>query len=548
MDPLQRMEKALGAAADAGDVDAARQIAADMRAMLKSVNPNVDAPVDHAAEGARQVAKETGVGEAMLVGAGRGADKLLAGIEQAAQAARTVKVPGYPDLPTKAQGEQRLGEIKAEQDKMDSSYAPLARERPIATTFGETAPYAAVPGGVAASSATVAALEGAKYGTPQERLGRAVVGGGSTAAGGMLARGIGNFLAPVTKKAAGQANQEALAAAERLGVQPTLGEATGFPLLRRLEDYAARVPGGAGVMADFAAKNQTAINRAAASAVGEVADEMTPSVFAAASKRLGKVFEDIKALGGRPIQIGANVSAAADDILRQQAKMLPGQQDEILIKLANHAKALAANKAMMDGEAYQLARSGLSDAAFEATGSNKAMYGRLLSALDDSADASLRAGGQEALADALKTARPQYANLKMLEKGATAEAGNVSPARVASTMRTQNPGAFRRGDFIGTPMRDIATVGEGMKPLRAGSATMEREALSNPLSIATNALWSYPIAKMATSPVVSMYPRALGAAGLSQESLRYLTPAGRTAVAAALQESGVLPLLPASHQ
>src|SRR5690606_38604069 len=141
---------------------------------------------------------------------------------------------------------------------------------------------------------------------------------------------------------------------------------------------------------------------------------------------------------------------------------------------AQQAKTLAANKARIDGEAYQLIRSGLSEASFDASGTNRVLYGKLLEALDDSADASLRASGHAALADSLKTVRPQYGNLKVLEKGAVAEAGNVSPARVASTLRSKNPAAFREGRLEGNQLFDIARMGEAFKPLRAGSPTYER--------------------------------------------------------------------------
>lgn len=542
-DALSRMERALQAAEQAGDVQAATALARDMRLMLKDVNPTVD-QTDHAAEGAKMAAKETGAVEAALIGAGRGADKLVAGVKQGFLA-----LPQYPLLEQSAAAKRAA--LAAEQKQGDEAFAPLQRERPISTAGGEAAPYAAIPAsaGVLPAAGAVGALEAAKYGTPGERAARGVIGAGSTAVGGILGNAAGKFIAPVTEKAAGPARQGALEAAERLGMNPTLGEATGSTFVRRIEDLVSRLPGGGSVMAEHQAGNATALNRAAARAIGENADELTPQVFAAASQRIGKVFDDIRALPGKQIQLGPDVVTAADEVLRQQAKMLPHQQDANLIKIAQDAKTLAMNKGRIDGETYQLQRSGLSDAAFDATvGTNKQLYGRLLEALDNSADASLRAAGNDALADALQVARPQYANLKILEKGATAEAGDVSAAKVASTLRTNNPGAFRRGKFIGSEMGDIATVGEGLKPLVAGSQTFERGALSNPLLAGFHWLWSTPTAKAFTSPAATLYPRTLGKTEAARTAAEIANPATRAAVAAALAQSGLLPLAPVPAQ
>lgn len=525
---LPELERAFMNAHQAGDTQAASVLAEAIRQRRNATQPTQTVPLTEGMvreQAAMKTAEEVGPAEAALIAAGRGVAKVGAGLEQ--------MVTNTPEA------------LKRGQQESDQAFAALQAAHPVATTAGEVAPYVAVPAsmGVLPAALTVGGIEAAKYGTPGERLGRGAMGAVTTGAGGLLSRAGANLIAPVTQKAAGQANQEALAAASRLGVKPTLSQVTGRPLLARMEDYAARAPGGAGVMTDFAARNAAAVNRAAASAIGENADELTAGVFAQAAKRMGQVFESIKNLPGKPIKITQNVATAADDILRQQGKMIPAQQDAALVQLANQAKVLAANKGRIDGETYQLIRSGLSESSFDASGTNKVLYGKLLKALDDAADTSLRASGNAALADSLKAVRPQYANLMMLEKGAVAEAGNVSAPRLASVMRTQNPGAFRRGQMVG-PMADIARVGEGLKPLRAGSPTFEREAISNPISLGLNALWSYPLARIATSPVARFYPQAFGGTSAARGLAQIADPTGRTAIAAAMQGSGMLPFIP----
>jgi len=492
-------------------------------------------PVDPALkrEAADIAAKGETIGNTLMIGAGRKFDKFAMGLKEAALTAGEKILPADMGGDAARKAREALAASEAEKD---TAYAGLQRERPFATGAGEALPFMAIPAsaGVLPAAAAVGGIEAASQGTAKERATRGILGAGATAAGGFLGNRIANIISPVTSKAAAPAHQQALAAGERIGRQPSLSEATGSAFFRRMEDYAARAPGGSGVMQEFAQGNQTAVNRAAARSIGETADEMTPQVFADAAHRMGQVFDGIRNLGGRPIQIGPGVVNAANDILRMQGKMLPTQQDPALVSLAQRAITLGANKGRIDGEAYQLIRSGLSEAAYDANGTNRVLYGRLLEALDNSADASLRAGGQATLADALRTVRPQYGNLKTLEKGATAEAGNVSAAKVASTMRTNNPSAFRRGTTQG-PLDDVARVGEGLKPLTAGSPTAERQMVSDPLSTAWHSFFSYPIAKATTSPAVTWYPRGPGNTAAARGAAQIAQPSSRAAIAAAMQ-------------
>jgi hypothetical protein len=497
---FERFEKALQGAAAAGDVEAAKALASEMRRMMQSQNLELGATPDPVQEGLRKAAAETGRGEAMLSAAGRGTDKLIAGVQQA-----YLGLPSYPMTEPLTRRSQEA--LKQQQEQRDLYWSPYQKKYPFATGVGEGAPsmVAATIPSTLGSALLMGGIEAAKYGTPQEREKRGLTTFGTSLAGGILGNAAARAVNPIDETLTAT-QRGALSAMENVGVSPRLSQVTNSPFWARVEDWAARTPGGAGVMQRFDRANRMAQNRAAAGGMGEVANELTPEVFAAANKRIGQVFDDIRALPGRPIQVNQNVSTVADDILRQQRKMLPTQQDTQLIDLANQARALAANRGRIDGETYQLVRSGLSSSSFDATGANKVMYGRLLEALDDSADASLRASGNTALANSLKTARPEWANLKTLETGAVSEGGNVSPARLASVMRSQNPAAFREGRMAGNPLYDVAQIGESMKPLQAGSPTYERTLMSNPLSTTLGAITSYPAAQLTTHPAALAYP------------------------------------------
>lgn len=453
-----------------------------------------------------------GSGQAFLIGAGRSTDKLIQGVKQL------------------------FGKSDAQREKSnDEVYSRLQQEYPIATGLGEALPSVAVPSsiGVLPAAAAIGSMDALKYGTAQERAARGAVGAGSAAAAGLVAKGISKAISPVADDALSQSQRTAMAGIQEAGVKPRLSQVTGSPLAARLEDYASRVPGGAGVMQDFAQANQKAINTSAASSIGQSANELTPQVFADANKALGSVFNEIRTLPGKPIKLDQGVEIAADRVLATQAKLPPEMRDSLLSSLANRAKSMAQMKGKIDGEAYQLIRSNLSDSAVGAfTGGNSTAgkaYQGMLAALDDAAQNSLSSIGKTDLAKSLKEVRPMYANFKMLEKGAVAEAGNVSPARLASAMRTNNPAAFREGRNAGE-LTKIARYGEAFKGLQQGSQTMEREAVSNPLSIASNALWSYPLARFTTSPLITGYVQNVGdtaaARGLSQVAM----PAARGAL------------------
>lgn len=454
-------------------------------------------------EGSAMAAEGMGIPETLAVGAGRGFDKLAMGLKQAV----LTGAKNYGPESMRPGIEKELADTAATEAEKDQAYAGLREKRPVSTGAGEAVPSIMATGGagMVPAALTTAGMEALKYGTPEERMKNALVGGASSAVGTAASNAIGRTIAPVAKSAFNSTKSEALRIATALGIKPRLSEVTNSPFIARMEDLAAQTPGGQGVMQDFAQANQKAVNRTAATAIGETADELSPQVLSAASGRLGKVFEDIKSLPGKTIAITKPVGDAADEIIRIQGKMIPAEQDAALLSLAKNAKALAENGGKIDGETYQLIRSGLSSQSFDANGTNKALYGKLLEAVDNAAEQSLNSTGNKELAQALRSARPQYGNLMTLEKGLVAEGGNVSPARLASALRAKNPKAFREG--AEGPLYDIGRVGESMKPLKEGSQTYGREAASDVLSSIIKAPLAYGVAKATTSPVMTAIPR-----------------------------------------
>lgn len=501
-------------------------------------------PVSAAAS--QMAAEGMGPLDTAAVAVGRGFDKAATGLnELALRVMRRFAPASFANA-----ADQEIKSLQAGEAVKDSAYAGLQKARPIITGLSEQAvPMVASSGmGIVPAALTFAGNEFLKPGEMGDRLTRAGTEGVGSLIGGYVGQKIGSLVAPVAEKSVSAAQKEALKIADTIGYKPRLSEVTGSPYMARLEDFAARTPGGAGVMQDFAQANQQALNRRAAQGIGETADQLSPQVFAGAADRLGRVFEAIKSLPGKTIAISPNVGSVADDVLRVQGKMIGADKDAALTTLAQQAKLLAANNGKIDGEAYQLLRSGLSQASFDANGTNKALYGKLLKALDDSAEQSLKAQGQGALADALRKARPEYANLKVLEKGATAQGGDVSAARVASTLRTQNPAAFREGRMAGNPLYDVATIGERLRPLSAGSPTYERGLVSNPLATAMTAPLAYGAAKLTTGAIPRGYAGLLATnptAGLLAQPIGQLASPVSQGLGGLLARRLLLPAVPA---
>lgn len=496
-------------------------------------------------EASAMAAEGMGPLDSLAVAAGRGFDKAAMGLKEAAlKGVRGVAPASFANA-----ADQELKALAEQEAEKDSAYAGLNKARPFITGIGEGAtPLMASGGmGIVPAAATFAGFGAMKPGTIQERAQRGGTEGLGALAGGYVGQKLAGAIAPVASKFMSGAQREALKVAEKVGYKPRLSEITGSPYMARLEDFAARTPGGAGVMADFAQANQTAVNRHAASSIGEKADELTADVFANASSRIGAVFEQMKSLPGKPIAIGPKVGNAADDVLRVQGKVIAADRDASLIKLAQQAKMLASNNGKIDGESYQLIRSGLSNQSFEATRTNKTLYGKLLKALDDSAEDSLRATGNTALADAFRKARPQYGNLKVLEKGAVAKGGDVGPAAVASALRNSSPAAFREGRMAGNPLYDIGVIGERLRPLQQGSQTYERMTTSSLLDTALKAGPAYAAAKLTTGAIPRGYAGLLASsptAGLLSQPVAGIADPSSRALGAFLAQRLLIPSVP----
>ena len=488
---------------------------ADIIAFAQSNYKPKEAPVN---TGLQDAAKETGVGQSMAIGAGRSADKMVQGIRQAWN--ELVSQYG-PDGAAQEARRTLAGLATQEQDK-NRAYAPLSEEHPFATGIGETAPLLGIPGGanIPVQMGIAAAMGASKYGSPTDRVKEGVLDAAGTGIGSVVGKVLGKAIAPVNSNVINETRTGAMDAMVEHGYKPRLSQVTGSPNIEAVERWASNSPGGRGVLRGHEAANEIIFNKVAAKSIGQDATELSDKVLGAAKTELGKVFQDIKSLPGKPIEIDANVANAANEILREQNKLLPAQRNSELVKLATSAERMSALKTKIDGEAYQLQRSALSDAVDSSDGMVRNQYRKLLTALDDAAEQSLQNTGNTKLAASLREVRPKYANLKTLEKGSIVKGGDVSPQKLASKP-TRNE------------LTDVANFGDAFSALPKPFPTQSAlEAVTN--AILTPA--SYMGALATTNPLLTAYARHIGGTTGARAVAEDVNRVSRSVVDAAVQK------------
>lgn len=440
---------------------------------------------------AESAADEVGMGEAALIAAGRGTDKIVQGVRQAYNWA--------------VGDEATLAKMKADEADKDRLFAPLAEKYPVVTKVGELAPAITtgmLTGGTSllGGAAAAAAPSLISYGTAEERLKRGAVDAVGGAAGVALGRGVARLLKP--SGVGTQAVSDTVTdAASRLGYKPTPAQITQNPAMAGFENYLARSPGSSGRMQAITEANQAALNRAAARAMGETADTLDEGVFAAAQNRIGGEFSRLGQVTKPDLQQGflnALVKVDADNAAR--GSFANSKVDSLIDKGLDLA---AQNK--LSGTAYKEVRTELSNQAQAAFKSGDATVGQaykqIVAALDDAAKGSLSKADQKAW----DAARQQWAAFKTLTKGNVAEAGNVSAARVASAVRARGP-QLRTGAASGE-LADIARIGEAFKsvPNPTSGQLTQQMLYGNPITGVPMLLANKAAAAAYMSPIGQRY-------------------------------------------
>lgn len=466
-----------------------------------------------------------------VIGMGRGLDRLAAGARNLTRSALGDRITGAIDKLGTTLGMADGSQLEAQQKGAQEAYAPLAEKRPVATTIGEMVPAAAMTATAGGPLAMIAAsaLPGLiEYGTPEERLQRGAMG----LAGGAVGAGAGKLASRIlqpTRNAATRAPDAALAAAERIGYRPTAGQTTGSKALQMLEQQAAKNPISSGIAQKFGAGNQSAINRAAARAIGETSGALDEDVMQAAAQRLGGQFEG--AFAGKEIPVSNSFKSFATALQKSSTKA--GEfADPAVLSIADRAAAVA-ERGTITGEEYQAMRSALSAVKRQAAAGNngplKHSAQGIIKALDDAAEKVIP---KDEMA-AFQKARAQYAAMKTLEKRGAIKGGNVDPAIVRNALQSGDRSAFARGNIPGE-LADIARIGNAFRPLpdsgTAGNLVSQLlltggAGLAGPGALATSLLAPLAGGKALFSDAGRKYLSS-GLMNVSPELERLLTGAG----------------------
>lgn len=361
----------------------------------------------------------------------------------------------------------------------------------------------------------------------REKLAQIGMGSLVGAAGGAVARGADKVLG----RASGQLNQtgqQALGAAERLGVPVLAGQATGSKGLQQLESTLSRLPGSAGVMANVEQKAAGAMDRAALQSIGKVGDEVTDVALASARRDLSSAFTNLsKNTGARLDQQFIDTVA---DIGNTNALMGASLRSSKVDSLVEDALNLAASgkNVTLKGEWYQKFRSRIGDAASDAYKSGNSDLGAALKGLRNALDTSARNGLTPQEQQLWDRVRSQWSNLRVLERGKVTDKGDVNPARLQTALEQQFPIAAKEGKLSG-PLADVARLRQFFGP-QAQSRVVDNMLLrSAPMALGAGAGGAYGYGTgdwktgMAIGAGMSMAPWAVAKAytnPLTQRALR----------------------------
>jgi hypothetical protein len=416
------------------------------------------APKQAAAKGAQDTKIKPdvpGVGETLLIGAGRTFDRLGAGLQQAYYGARGDK--------------DALARLEADQADKSRIFAGLQAERPIATAVGQALPAMAVPiGGAGAgvgSLAARAAVAGAtpealSYGSAEDRLKNAAFAGAGGAAGAGLGYGLGKAVNAVGGGL--RVNPQAQSAAsvlEKSGIPIRPDQATGNRTLQNLNAALDNLPITAGRQQAFREGQQEAFNRAVGKFIGQDASSLDDAARASARDSLSRGYTEVAARNTIP---APRMTQALDEIsTAAQESFSPRVQG-----WANNVLDRIGKDGALPGRAYKDLDSKLG-AAMKGGGPDSHYIGQIRQALRNAMSDSVRPEDAGKWADLDKA----YSALGAISKSVD-ESGNVSARKLFTNTRDKSVARLSRGE-IGELAKAARTV---LPDQIANSGTAQRMA------------------------------------------------------------------------
>jgi hypothetical protein len=344
---------------------------------------------------------------------------------------------------------------KAMEDYTGPLYQPKTLPGKYASTIAEFAPAALIPrgGGVAArvvntvvpaiASETAGQLT---EGTPAEPYARFVAG---MAAGPAAAK----VITPAAPASA--ARQAAVAALEREGIPVTAGQRTGSKPIQYMESNAADMPFSAGRAAEMNAAQAAAVDRAFTGrafdpaelqARGLPPDASLPrtDVMATGRQSLSDRYTDLSQRN----QLRSDPQLQHDLLAAQTAyerSVLPSQRTRDVEAMRNDiVDRLIQGQGQMPGGVYQATRSQLGTNA-QGVANTQPYLANALRDMRGALDRGMQRGLSPQDAARWTDTNRRWGNMRQLESAVASAGENLSPAKIAQSVRSGRVGQAARG-------------------------------------------------------------------------------------------------------
>lgn len=394
----------------------------------------------------RKLAEATSGGDAFTIGAGRMGDRLFEGLKQSGLGIGAIlsELVLVPRLKTAMQDgitkllleqEKRMA-AKAKDDA--SEYKKLEDAHPIATATGEAAPLIAAPmlrvaagpgaGAVALNSAASAAIPAAiEYGTAEEKAKRATLSFAAGAVGSGVTSAAAKVFSGITKSLTPEAQRLAALAERKFNIPLDAAQKTGNKALQTVNSVMESMPATASKEAAKQRVQRDALTREVMKTLGESTDEATSATWSAAKARIGGDFERI--FGKAHVNLDDDaVQAGLAKVVQDATETLPQESAAVVVKRVGQLLDKIDDNGAVAGKAYQAWRSSVQKQAKDTN--DRYLGGQLKNLYKTVDEAAYKAAADVGEDGALRTARDQYRNLKIIEPLVAKSEDGVIPSKL----------------------------------------------------------------------------------------------------------------------
>lgn len=315
----------------------------------------------------------------------------------------------------------------------------------------------------------------------------------------------------------------------------TPGQATGNKLLQRLEAKLESQPMTAGPFDKIKDANAREINKAAARAIGETADNLDSKVLDRAVTRMGQVFEDVRDTNLRKIDPSDYVPrlAAIQDEFEAIGPQL--MNHPLMERLVKHAQKGEATGKDLGSLTSKLTRE-VNRQMTSAQGDRE--LGIALSRVKDYVDDLVAQGLSGDKLKSYEATRQQYRNFMLLTSRVgtiNPATGNVNGGALANALQQVD----RKGYLLGRNTSDMynsARFAQAYKPIVGDSGTATRMPLPSPTDFVLSLPFNLATRAYTSSPAVNASLRTQAAANAAAQAV----PAAGQMLRPAVSPGGLL--------